>query len=206
MPEMPEKPESRPIFPRGSNVLAYWLVHAEGLTVEPSGATVEHVVKRAPFAPTEALVVRSPLTGRRRTIAAADVDAVEPSTGTLLLRSPSVADERRVDLAAAARAAGHGLRAAARAAGEDLRAAYRRGQPVARRGGVRAAALAGASARSLAAAARWAAPRLARCSRAAAATAAALLVAALSIAAHGIVRASGAVRRRATLAAARVRA
>ena len=48
-----------PIFRRGSAVLDYWLVHAEGLTVQPLGARVEEVVVAAPVGRAEALIVRS---------------------------------------------------------------------------------------------------------------------------------------------------
>src|SRR6267378_1983607 len=37
-----------PVFSRGSTVLDYWLAHAEGLTVQPLGARVEHVIVKAP--------------------------------------------------------------------------------------------------------------------------------------------------------------
>ena len=44
-----------PVFVRGSTVLDYWLAHAEGLTVHPSGARVEEVVARAPVGRPETL-------------------------------------------------------------------------------------------------------------------------------------------------------
>ena len=77
-----------PIFSRGSTVLDYWLAHAEGLTIQPLGARVEEVVVVAPVGRAESLVVRSRVTRRRRTIPAAAIAAVTPSTGDLLLDAP----------------------------------------------------------------------------------------------------------------------
>ena len=77
-----------PIFSRGSTVLDYWLAHAEGLTIQPLGARVEEVVVVAPVGRAESLVVRSRVTRRRRTIPAASIAAVAPSTGDLLLDAP----------------------------------------------------------------------------------------------------------------------
>jgi hypothetical protein len=74
-----------PIFLRGSAVLDYWLVHAEGLTVQPLGARVEEVVVAAPVGHAEALIVRSRMTRRRKAIPAASIVSVEPSAGTLLM-------------------------------------------------------------------------------------------------------------------------
>ena len=76
---------SAPTFPRGSAVLDYWLVHAEGLTVQPLGARVEEVVVAAPVGRAEALIVRSRMMRRRRTIPAASIASVAPSAGELLL-------------------------------------------------------------------------------------------------------------------------
>ena len=77
-----------PIFSRGSTVLDYWLAHAEGLTIEPLGARVEEVVVVAPVGRAESLVVRSRVTRRRKTIPAAAIAAVAPSSGQLLLDPP----------------------------------------------------------------------------------------------------------------------
>jgi hypothetical protein len=74
-----------PIFLRGSAVLDYWLVHAEGLTVQPLGVRVEEVVVAAPVGHAEALIVRSRMTRRRKAIPAASIVSVEPSAGTLLM-------------------------------------------------------------------------------------------------------------------------
>ncbi len=73
-------------FTRG-NVLDYWLAHAEGLTVEPLGVPVERVVVSAPLGHAETLIVRSPVTRRRRAIPAASIEAVAPSAGHLLLET-----------------------------------------------------------------------------------------------------------------------
>jgi hypothetical protein len=89
-------------FSRGSAVLDYWLVHAEGLTIQPLGARVEEVVVAAPVGHAEALIVRSRMTRRRKAIPAASIVAVEPSAGRLLmavqaapgLRAPRLSPER----------------------------------------------------------------------------------------------------------------
>ena len=82
---MAADPSQMPSFSRGSAVLEYWLVHAEGLVVQPLGARVEHVVVAASAGRAETLIVRSRLMHRRQTIPAAAIAAVEPSTGRLLL-------------------------------------------------------------------------------------------------------------------------
>jgi len=76
------------IFSRESAVLDYWLVHAEGLTIQPLGARVEEVVVTAPVGHAEALIVRSRMTRRRKAIPAASIVAVEPSAGQLLMDAP----------------------------------------------------------------------------------------------------------------------
>jgi hypothetical protein len=78
-------PSQMPVFSRGSAVLEYWLVLAEGLMVQPLRARVEQVVVALPDGHVEALIVRSRVTGRRRAIPAAAIAAVEPSTGRLML-------------------------------------------------------------------------------------------------------------------------
>jgi hypothetical protein len=97
-------------FPRGSAVLDYWLVHAQGLTVEPLGATVEGVVVSAPFTPPKARVVRNPH-GEERVIPVEAIAAVEPAAGRLLLdgetrvarRLPRPSQERVAQARAVAR-------------------------------------------------------------------------------------------------------
>jgi hypothetical protein len=87
---VPEVSTGPLLFERGSPVLAYWLTRAEGMTVEPLGAVVERVLVAAPLEPAEALVVRS-ASGRRRTISAEAIAAVEPDSGTLFLeRGPTL--------------------------------------------------------------------------------------------------------------------
>ena len=82
---MAADPSQMPSFSRGSAVLEYWLVHAEGLVVQPLGARVEHVVVAVSAGRADTLIVRSRLMHRRQTIPAAAIAAVEPSTGRLLL-------------------------------------------------------------------------------------------------------------------------
>jgi hypothetical protein len=77
-----------PVFTRGSAVLEYWLVHAEGLTVVPPRARVVRVVAAARTGRADALIVRSRLTRRRRSIPASAIAAVEPASGQLLLDGP----------------------------------------------------------------------------------------------------------------------
>jgi hypothetical protein len=107
-----------PIFSRGSTVLDYWLVHAEGLIVQPIGARVEEVVVGPPIGRAEALIVRSRMTHRLRAIPADSIVAVEPSAGHLLLdatessaglRIPRPSPER---IAAAHASSKHGVRVA----------------------------------------------------------------------------------------------
>jgi hypothetical protein len=86
---MAAEPRQMPRFPRGSPVLEYWLAHAEGLVVQPLGARVEEVVvAAAPGGRADTLIVRSRLIRRRRTIPAAAIAAVEPSSARLLLDAP----------------------------------------------------------------------------------------------------------------------
>ena len=113
-----------PVFSRGSTVLDYWLAHAEGLTVQPLGARVEHVIVKAPVGHAEALIVRSRMTRRRRAIPAESIAAVEPSRGHLLLDAAALGTGPRIPrpsperIAAARVTASHGGRvAAAQAAG-----------------------------------------------------------------------------------------
>ena len=107
-----------PIFSRGSSVLDYWLVHAEGMIVQPIGARVEEVVVGAPIGRAEALIVRSRITHRLRAIPADSIVAVEPSEGHFLLdatessaglRIPRPSPER---IAAAQASSKHGMRVA----------------------------------------------------------------------------------------------
>jgi hypothetical protein len=85
-----------PIFSRGSTVLDYWLVHAEGMVVQPLGARVEEVVVGPPIGRAEALIVRSRMTRRLRAIPAESIAAVEPSAGHLLLDTPEGGAVRRI--------------------------------------------------------------------------------------------------------------
>jgi hypothetical protein len=76
-------------FARGSGVLEYWLLNAEGFTVEPLGATVERVVVPAPFEPPVALIVQD-ARGRERVIPAEAIAAVEPLEERLLVDRSSM--------------------------------------------------------------------------------------------------------------------
>jgi hypothetical protein len=108
-----------PIFSRGSTVLDYWLAHAEGMTIQPLGARVEEVVAVAPVGRAEALIVRSRMTRRRRSIPAESIAAVEPSEGHLLLDAAESGAGRRIlrpspERIAAARASAQRTRRVAR--------------------------------------------------------------------------------------------
>jgi hypothetical protein len=72
-------------FLRGDVVLDYWLANAEGLRVAPGGGRVVEVVHAGGDGRPRSLVVRSRLTGRRRSVAATEVVAVQPWLGRLLL-------------------------------------------------------------------------------------------------------------------------
>src|SRR3954447_16403407 len=156
------------VFSRGSTVLDYWLAHAEGLTVQPLGARVVQVVVTPPAGRAEALIVRSPMTRRRKKIPADSIAAVEPSAGNLLLDRAADASSLHVPrpsperLAAARVAAQRGGRyarthaaAAARATGVGLR----HGGRSARRHTAAAARATGTGTRSAVA---WARPRAVR--------------------------------------------
>lgn len=82
---MPEVWPRAEVFDRSSPVFAYWLMHAEGLDVEPLGAVVERVLVPSPLEPPDALVLRFPGTGRTRTIAADTIVSVNPGNASLLL-------------------------------------------------------------------------------------------------------------------------
>ncbi len=85
--------EQPAVFRRGSNVLEYWLAHAEGFEVA-SGAGRRARVERVYVDPMRGrateLVVRSPGVGRshRRILAADTVVAVDPFLRTLHLARP----------------------------------------------------------------------------------------------------------------------
>ena len=166
----------QPVFARGSAVLDYWLVHAEGLTVEPLGARVGEVVMAAPAGRPARLIVRSPRTRRRRTIDAGAISAVEPAGGTLLLDTVDTRGERaRVARASAVRFS----RSAA--AGTAAAAAWTR---------PRAARAASTAARHVALGTRWLAPRVVASSRFAVATAGSFALAAAVITARAAARAA----------------
>jgi hypothetical protein len=192
-----------PIFSRGSTVLDYWLVHAEGLIVQPLGARVEEVVVAAPIGRAEALIVRSPRTRRLREIPADSIVAFEPSSGHLLLEAtesgsalhiPRPSPER---IAAARASSGRGIRVAhAQAAGaaRRTRAGTRSTLSWLRPRALRAAAITAqqvrlAGGRTVTAIA-WLVPRVAAGARVACVTGARWTVATAVIVARGAARAA----------------
>ncbi|HZT92470.1 MAG TPA: hypothetical protein VFA05_10570 [Gaiellaceae bacterium] len=155
-------PNEARLFPRGTNVLDYWLAHAEGFVVYPLGARVEQVVA-APDGRAAGLVIRS-RAGRRRTIDAAAVAGVDPAAQVLVLarhRSP-------VSLPAAARRTAHAARRTSTARASAVLTWTR---PHAASLSIAARSAGAAGARAAFAAGRWLAPRVAD------ATAVALIVA-----------------------------
>jgi hypothetical protein len=209
-----------PIFSRGSAVLDYWLVHAEGLTIQPLGARVEEVVVAPPVGRAESLIVRSRVTRRRRAIPAESIAAVEPSAGQLLLDSreataprlhaPRLSPER---IAAARTTAERGGRLAQRYGAGGLRWAHAGTvagiawlRPRAVRVSVttvRHSRLAGARTASGIA---WLAPRVAAGARTTAATAARFALAATVILARAAARTARELERATASAAERGRA
>jgi hypothetical protein len=196
-----------PIFSRGSTVLDYWLAHAEGLTIQPSGARVEEVVVVAPVGRAQSLIVRSRMMRRRKEIPAGSIAAVEPASGHLLLdaaepgaglRLPRPSQERIA--AARAHAAG-----AARSTHAGTSSAVTWLQPraiqatttIVRHGRVAAA--------RTAAGAAWLTPRVATTTRRATAAGARWTLAIGVILARGAVRAARGLERTTAAVADRVR-
>jgi hypothetical protein len=187
-----------PIFSRGSSVLDYWLVHSEGMTVEPLGARVEEVVVTAPLGHAEALIVRSRMTRRRKEIPAESIAAVEPSTGHLLLDP----QERHVGLRTArARVVG-----AARVTRAATVSAFAWLRPRAVQAGTTTARHSRSAAVHTGTGVAWLAPRVAGRARTAGATGARLTLAAAVIVARGAARAARELERAAASAAERGRA
>lgn len=89
------------VFGRGSNVLEYWLVNAEGFAVRSRGSRVG-VVRRVVLDPgrgrASALVVRSPLLHRRRVVLAHAIEAVDPELRQLELEPPTPRPSRAAAL------------------------------------------------------------------------------------------------------------
>ncbi len=188
-----------PIFSRDSKVLDYWLVHAKGLTVQPSGAVVEKVVT-GPTGRAEVLIVRSRTMRRRKDIPAASIAAFVPSTGRLLLDararrsvprvprpSPArIAATRALTVRTGASARGHALTAA-----DTVRSGTRSGVEWLRPRAVQAGATIAQSSRfaaaRTAAAAQWLAPRVVASSRTAGAAVARWTLAASALVARGTV-------------------
>ena len=79
----------RAVFRRGSNVLEYWLDHAEGFEIRyrrRSRGHVESVLVDSHSGRAEGLVVRSAMMGRTRVIPADSIVAVEPFAYVLVPR------------------------------------------------------------------------------------------------------------------------
>jgi hypothetical protein len=187
-----------PVFSRGSSVLDYWLVHSEGMTVEPLGARVEEVVVTAPIGRAESLIVRSRVTRRRKTIPAGSIAAVEPSTGHLLLDP----HERQVGLRTArAHAVG-----AARVTRAGTVSGFAWLRPRAVHAGTTTARHSRSAAVRTGTGVAWLAPRVASRARAAGATGARWTLAAAVIVARGAARAARELERAAAAAAERGRA
>ena len=213
-------PTPIPTFARGSAVLDYWLVHAEGMTVEPLGARVEEVVVGAPVGHAEALIVRSRMTRRRKSIPAASIAAVEPSAGTLLLdagagagprlHAPRVSPER---IAAARLSAARGQRFArtqvagvARMTRTGSVAAYSWLWPRVVGTGKASAQHSRAAASHTAKGVAWLTPRIVAGARTTAAAAAHLTLTVAVFVARGVARTARELERATALAAERGRA
>ena len=166
---------TRPVFARGSTVLDYWLAHAAGLTVQPSGARVEEVISSAPAGRAETLIVRTRLARRLKEIPADSIVAVEPSLGHLLvdrsarrsfrIRIPRPSPERIAAARAGVQRGGHVARAraavAVRVTNAESRSALRWLRPRAARAGRATLRLSHAAAAGAAAGIAWLAPRVA---------------------------------------------
>jgi hypothetical protein len=205
---MANVPARTPTFSRGSAVLDYWLAHAEGLTVQPLGARVEEVVVATRAGRAEALIVRSRVTRRRKSIPAASIGAVEPSTGELMMDVPERDVRARIphptgeQIAAARARARRGALVARGGAGSTL--AWLRPRAV-RLGRTSAEAGRLAAARASRGAA-WLAPRARAHARTSVAFAMRWTLAAAVIVSRGIARAGRGVGDGAAAAAERARA
>ncbi len=137
------------VFERGSNVLDYWLAHAEGFDVVARGKRrrrVDHVVVDRQLGSASVLVVRSKRGRRHRVIPVVAVSAVDPFERLLYL-SP-----RRRPGADVARVRPHVVQAA--------RTAHRAGHVAVDRLAPRAVLAARVTRRQSIRAALWLAPRL----------------------------------------------
>jgi hypothetical protein len=209
-----------PVFVRGSTVLDYWLAHAEGLTVHPSGARVEEVVARAPVGRPETLIVRSRMMRRRKEIPADSIAAVEPSSGHLLLEataasgsslriprpSPEQLAGARDTAARGGRLAQAGALSAARLTGTGSRSALSWLRPRLVQMGLATGKRTRLAAARTAMGARWLAPRISTAARTGVAIAVRLALATAAILARGAARTARGVEQGASLAATRSRA
>jgi hypothetical protein len=208
-----------PVFVRGSTVLDYWLAHAEGLTVHPSGARVEEVVARAPVGRAETLIVRSRMMRRRKEIPADSIAAVDPSSGHLLLDDTAGSSPLRIprpspeQLAGARDAAARGGRmaqagavGAARLTGAGSRSALTWLRPRAVQAGAATSRLTRLGVARAATGARWLVPRISAATRAGGAIAVRFALATAAVLARGTARAARGAEHGASLAAACSRA
>jgi hypothetical protein len=216
MAEVPRTPS----FPRGSAVLDYWLVHAEGLTVQPLGARVEAVVLSAPVGHAESLIVRSRITRRRTAIPAESIVAVAPSAGQLLLDTPEREPRRlhlprpsaervasaRSNVARAGSVARVGAAGTARRTGVVTTAAAGWLQPRAASAGAATARRGRFAAAQTARGVVWLTPRAVAAARTAAAVAAQLTLAGAVVVARTAVRTARELERAARIGADRGRA
>jgi hypothetical protein len=208
-----------PVFVRGSTVLDYWLAHAEGLTVQPSGARVEEVVARAPVGRPETLIVRSRMMRRRKEIPADSIAAVDPSSGHLLLddtaagsplRIPRPSPEQlagaRVTAARGGRLAQAGAVGAARLTEAGSRSALSWLRPHLVQAGLATSRVTRLAVARTATGARWLAPRLSTAARTSGAVVVRFALATAAILARGAARAARGAEQGASVAAARSRA
>jgi hypothetical protein len=208
-----------PVFVRGSTVLAYWLAHAEGLTVQPSGARVEEVVATPPVGRPETLIVRSRMMRRRKEIPADSIAAVDPSSGHLLLddtaggsplRIPRPTPEQlagaRVTAARGGRMAQAGAVGAARLTGAGSRSALTWLRPRVVQAGLATSRLTRLAVARTATGARWLAPRISTVARTCGAVAVRFALATAALLARGAARAARGAEHGASLTAARSRA
>jgi hypothetical protein len=171
------------LFPRGSNVLEYWLARAEGFTVVPLGGRVERVVAAAPSGRAAKLVVRL-RSQRLRTIDADSVEYVDPAEQLLVLaQRPSAAQRQRA--LAEARVVGRGVRRAGGASAAGAAAAATWARPRAHAAAVASARATRTGTNRAVAATRWLAPRLVDAARIALIVGASLAFAAARLAVAG---------------------
>lgn len=154
------------VFRRGSNVLDYWLVHGEGFRVAThlgGRRRVNHVIVDPGRGRATALVVRSSIGGKQRTLPADAIAGVDPFHRVLYVEQARTAAAKRA-VSTGTSVAASSLANGASATG----AALRKRAPTWRRHAIRAGArtatalehAGGRLERGLVAAVRWLGPRL----------------------------------------------